>query len=56
MNYILPQLHYGAGVGHQFINWSLGFITSKLFECEFIHVPFNDKKRNLKKKITGIIH
>lgn len=49
MNYILPQLHYDAGVGHQFINWSLGFITSKLFDCEFIHAPFNDKKRNLQK-------
>lgn len=43
MKYIVTQPNSHGRLGHQFHNWSLGLVLSKLCDIQFIHTPFSGK-------------
>ncbi len=49
MKYIVTQPNKNARLGHQFHNWSLGLVVSKLYGLEFVHTPFYGKSSKWEK-------
>lgn len=39
--YFAARPNPGAGIGHQFANWTAGYWFSKLFGVSFAHIPFS---------------
>jgi hypothetical protein len=45
MKYIITQPNSQGRLGHQFHNWSLGLVLTKICDVQFIHTPFYGKSQ-----------
>lgn len=46
-NTILPNIHFGAGIGHQLANWMAAYRVHKIFGSRFLHIPVKENFESL---------
>ena len=41
-NIVMPNVHLGAGIGHQLANWMAAYRVHKIFGTLFLHIPLKE--------------